>query len=146
MSAMTQFELREAQMRYAVPLIKDLQAILGEDVINDALKERLARKLEETTPAAEADMSRMAKGVEHFAAGEALQYEIIASDADHFAMDVTSCKYAQMMDELGGRAFGHLLLCGEDFAAAKQLGMTLERAQTRMQGHSHCDFRYRKGR
>ena len=51
-----------------------------------------------------------------------------------------------MMDELGGRSFGHLLLCGEDFAAAKQLGMTLERAQTRMQGHSHCDFRYRKGR
>ncbi len=142
-TAMTQLELRRTQMSYAVPLLRDLQDILGADVIEDALKERLRRKLAAARPEREADLSRMADGVEHFAAGEALRYDIIASDAEQFAMNVTHCRYAEMMEELGGRGFGHLLLCGEDFAAARAAGMELERTQTRMEGAAYCDFRYR---
>jgi len=48
-----------------------------------------------------------------------------------------------MMEELGGRDFGHLLVCRGDFAAAKQIGMKLTRTQTKMQGAPFCDFRYR---
>ena len=37
MTDLTNFERVKIQMEYAVPLIKDLQALLGEDTINNAL-------------------------------------------------------------------------------------------------------------
>lgn len=142
MPQLTNFERVKIQMEYVVPLIKDLQEMLGEDVVNAALAERLTRNLDAVDSSKTADFGRMAEGAEFFAAGGALDYEVIASDSDHFDMDVHHCRYAEMMDELGGRDFGHLLVCGGDFAAAKRIGMTLTRTQTRMQGAGHCDFRY----
>ena len=43
MSELTYFERRKIQMEYAVPLIRDLQAILGEETILKALEERTRR-------------------------------------------------------------------------------------------------------
>ena len=139
---LTNLERRRIQMEYVVPLIRDLQRLLGSDVVNAAL----ARRAEPVTAedGSKADFSRMAAGVETFAAGDALDYEIIASDQDRFDMNVKHCRYAEMMDELGARDIGHLLLCNLDYAGAAQLGMALERTQTRMQGAEYCDFRYRR--
>ena len=44
---MTNLERRRIQMEYAVPLIRDLQRILGADIVNDAL----ARRSESSTSA-----------------------------------------------------------------------------------------------
>lgn len=85
----------------------------------------------------------MTDSTKMYAAGGAPDYEIIASSATQFDMDVHRCGYAELMDELGGRSFGHLLVCRGDFAAAKRIGMALTRTQTRMQGADFCDFRYR---
>ena len=41
----TAFERLQIQMEYVVPLVRRLQEILGEDVINDALAERNRRDL-----------------------------------------------------------------------------------------------------
>lgn len=143
MPDLTHFERRRIQMEYAVPLIKGLQQILGETAVNDALdrlnKQRQAEAATTRTP----DFSRMAEGTRMFAEGGALNYKVIASESDAFDMNVHGCRYAEMMEELGGRAFGHLLVCNQDFAAASKIGMTLTRTQTRMQGADYCDFRYR---
>ena len=37
---LTEFEKRTVQMEYVVPLIRDLQRIIGEDVVNAALAPR----------------------------------------------------------------------------------------------------------
>lgn len=145
--ALTQLDRTRIQMEAMVPLIRDLQAILGEDVINDALAERTRRNTSKNqAPGDKADFSRMAAGAEVFAAGDALDYEIIASDNDSFDMDVHRCEYTVMMEELGGRDIGHLLVCAGDIPAAARLGMDLTRTQTQMQGAAYCDFRYRRSR
>ncbi len=144
MADMTMLERIRIQMEYAVPLIKDLQDILGEDVINEALEKRITLTTERARQgeAPEADFSRMAESAKMFAAGNALDFDVIASDSEHFDMNVTGCRYAEMMEDLGGRDIGHLLVCGVDFAAAERAGMHLERTQTRMQGAEYCNFRY----
>ena len=146
MAELTNFELVKIQMEYVVPLIKDLQALLGEDTINDALKRRARESEVSIDSGKQPDFSRMTDGAKMFAEGGALDYDIIASGDDHFDMDVKRCQYAEMMDELGGREFGHLLVCNRDFAAAKRIGMTLTRTQTIMLGADYCDFRYRPAR
>jgi len=143
---LTFYERIAIQMEYAVPLIRDLQCSLGEQQVNAALEERLRRQLEAAreAPAPEADMSRMEAGTELYAAGGALDYEIVASDAERFDLDVTRCGYAQLMEQLGARDIGHLLICNLDFAMAERSGTQLTRTQTCMQGAAFCDFRYRK--
>jgi hypothetical protein len=63
---MTYLERLRIQMEYAVPLIRDLQRILGPDIVNDAL----AHRSESVTsaPGSKADFSRMQAGAEHFVA------------------------------------------------------------------------------
>ena len=146
MAELTNFERVKIQMEYVVPLIKDLQALLGEDTINDALKRRVRESEVSIDSGKQPDFSRMTDGAKMFAEGGALDYDIIASGDDHFDMDVKRCQYAEMMDELGGREFGHLLVCNRDFVAAKRIGMTLTRTQTIMRGADYCDFRYRPAR
>ena len=143
MAELTHLERRRIQMEYVIPLIRDLQELLGKDAVNSALAER-ARRLEQSASCEKpVDFALMPEMAKVYAEGNALEYEVIASDADRFDIDVHHCRYAEMIDELGGRDVGHLLLCNLDFAEARRLGMRLERTRTRMQGASVCDFRYR---
>ena len=143
MSKLTNFERTEIQMQYVVPLIQDLKEILGEEVILAALEERNKRRDSQPAVPKKPDFGRMMEGTKMFAAGDALEYEVIASSEVVFDMDVHNCRYAEMVTKLGGQDFGHLLVCAGDFAAAKKIGMKLTRTQTRMQGAAYCDFRYR---
>ena len=143
--SLTNLERMRIQMEYAVPLVRDLQRQLGADVVNEALARRAEHKTQEhAAPGSKADFGRMEAGTAHFAAGGALDYDIVGASDDHFDLDVSSCRYAEMMDELDARDIGHLLICNLDFGIAARLGMELERTQTQMEGGTHCDFRYRR--
>ena len=74
------------------------------------------------------------------------RFVFLRRDDDHFDMNVTRCAYAELMERLGARDIGPLLICNADFAMAERAGLELERTQTRMQGAAHCDFRYRRRR
>ena len=145
-SDLTIYERMAVQMQAVVPLVRDLQRILGEDAVNQALEERLKQDMDAARKGkkADVDMSTFAAGVDQYAAGNALDYEIVRSDDRHFDMNVHRCAYAEMMDRLGAREIGHLLICNHDFPMAERAGLVLERTQTRMQGAPFCDFRYRK--
>jgi hypothetical protein len=60
-------------------------------------------------------------------------------------IDVTRCRFAGFFRTLGEPALGALLICEADFdiAAAGDGEVSLERAQTIMQGAPSCTFRYR---
>jgi hypothetical protein len=88
--------------------------------------------------------TNMASAFKRFAAGGALDYEVVKQSPDAFDVNVTGCRYAQFYKELGVPELGFLLVCSSDFPLAEGFGadIKLTRTQTIMQGASHCDFRY----
>ena len=86
----------------------------------------------------------MASVWDGFAAGDALDYEVIKQTPDAFEINITGCRYANFYKEIGAPELGFLLTCSADFTMAQGFGadVQLTRTQTIMQGASHCDFRY----
>ena len=86
----------------------------------------------------------MASAFDMFAAGDALDYEVIKQASNAFEVNVTGCRYAKFYNEIGAPELGFLLTCSADFSMTEGFGtdVQLTRTQTIMQGASHCDFRY----
>ena len=141
----------KTQARVLVPLVKALQAELGEERANAIVRKALGplyRKYGETWARSQGarSLGEMAALTfeKLYAAGEALEYEVIKQTPDAFEANVTECRYAKFYKEIGAPELGFLLTCGADFAHAEGFAgnVQLTRTQTIMQGASHCDFRY----
>lgn len=138
------------QARLLVPLVKALQAELGEERANAIIRKALGdmfRELGEKWWQAQRAPnlgSNMASAFGRFAAGGALDYDVLKQSPDAFEVNVTGCRYAQFYKELGVPELGFLLVCSLDFPMAEGFGtdVTFTRTKTIMQGASHCDFRY----
>jgi hypothetical protein len=138
------------QAQVLVPLVKALQAELGEDRANAIVRQALGpqyRRLGDRWWQAQRGDSigdKLASSFAQFAAGDALDYEVVQRTADSFDANVTRCRYAQFYQRLGVPELGFLLVCSSDQAMAEGFGagVQLTRTQTIMQGASHCDFRY----
>jgi hypothetical protein len=147
-------EEAKIQARVLVPLVKALQAELGEERANALVREALGgvyRRLGEKWWQAKGDKnlgSAMASAFAAYAAGDALDYSVREQRQDAFEIDVTRCQYAEFYKALGAPELGFLLVCSADFPMAEGFGpdIKLTRSQTIMQGASHCDFRYRRQR
>ena len=142
---LTLFEQLELQMKALVPFVRGLQAELGEDVVNDAI-DKMRAKAEAGALADKSDglpLSVNREAFEAWGAG-ALEYTIVRDEEEAFDVDVTSCRYAAMMKELGAQDIGERLICSQDEAMALKVGHVLTRTQTCMGGASHCDFRFKK--
>ncbi|ORL63019.1 L-2-amino-thiazoline-4-carboxylic acid hydrolase [Pseudomonas putida] len=76
---------------------------------------------------------------------DALEVEVIASDAARYDYDVHRCRYAEMYQAMGLGEIGHLLSCNRDevFIVGYDPSVSLTRTQTIMGGAPCCDFRYR---
>ena len=138
------------QAQVLVPLVKALQAELGEERANAIVRKALAglyRKYgEKWWNAQEAHNlgENMASAFESFAATDALDYEVVKQSPDAFEVNVTACRYAKFYSEIGAPELGFLLTCSADASMTEGFGagVQLTRTQTIMQGASHCDFRY----
>jgi L-2-amino-thiazoline-4-carboxylic acid hydrolase len=138
------------QAQVLVPLVKTLQAELGEERANVIVRKALGdmyRKFGEEwwrKQGARNLGEKIASSFETFAAGDALDYEVVKQAPDAFEVNVTGCRYAKFYNEMGAPELGFLLICSSDFPMAEGFGtdVQLTRTQTIMQGASHCDFRY----
>ena len=138
------------QAQVLVPLVKALQAELGEERANAIVRKALGdlyRKYGERWRRAQGARNlgeKMASAFDMFAAGDALDYEVVKQAPDAFQVNVTGCRYAKFYHEIGAPELGFLLTCSADFPMAEGFGsdVQLTRTQTIMQGASHCDFRY----
>ena len=83
--------------------------------------------------------------LEFWEMGGALERKMLVSTPDKLEYDMIRCKYAEMYKEMGLADIGHLLSCNRDntFCKGYNPKIKLTRTQTIMEGHSHCDFRYR---
>jgi L-2-amino-thiazoline-4-carboxylic acid hydrolase-like protein len=140
------------QAQVLVPLVRALQAELGEERANAIVRNALAdlyRKYGEKWWRTQGERSlgeKVASAFEMFAAGDALKYEVVRTTPDALELHVTECRYAEFYKEIGVPELGFLLTCGGDagffHAEGFGAGMRLTVTQTIMQGASHCDFRY----
>jgi hypothetical protein len=142
------------QAEVLVPLIKALQAELGEEranaLVRRALGDTYRRYGEEFWQTKnEKNLGKaIASAFVQYAREDALDYRVIEQSQDAFEIDITRCRYAEFYKELGEPELGFLLVCGADFTTAEGFGpdIKLTRTQTIMQGASHCDFRYKRSR
>ena len=138
------------QARLLVPLVKALRAELGEERANAIVRKSLGdlyRKYGEAWWRAQGERNfgdKMAAAFVDFAAGGALDYDVLKKDSNAFELNVTGCRYAEFYKAIGAPELGFLLVCSSDFRLAEGYGapVQLTRTQTIMQGASHCDFRY----
>ncbi len=149
-------EQAKIQAQVLVPLVKALQAELGEARANALVRRTLGdlyrRFGEEFWQAKnnaknESDLGHaVASAFKTYARDDALAYDVIEQTEDAFAFDVKRCAYAEFYQTLGEPELGFLLVCTADFATAEGFGpdIKLTRTQTIMQGADHCDFRYRR--
>jgi hypothetical protein len=150
--AVSVIEQVKIQAEVLVPLVKALQAELGEAranaIVRGALRDLYRRYGEEFWRAKnEPHLGKaVASAFRTYARDDALDYSVIEQSEDAFAFDVTRCRYAEFFKELGEPDLGFLLVCSADFDTAAGFGddIKLARTQTIMQGASHCDFRYRR--
>ena len=79
--------------------------------------------------------------------GFPVEREVTEDTETHFGFNVTGCQFADYFRKIGEPEIGALMTCGVDFAAEELVrpGWRFERTQTRMQGASHCDFRWSRG-
>jgi hypothetical protein len=145
-------EQAKIQAQILVPLVKALQAELGEEranaLVRRALGDLYRRYGEEFWRAKqETHLGKvMASAFATFARGDALDYRVREQSQDRFEIDVTGCRYAQFYQELGEPELGFLLVCSADFLMTEGFDpdIKLTRTQTIMQGASHCDFRFQR--
>jgi hypothetical protein len=145
-------EQAKIQAQVLVPLVKALQAELGEARANALVRTTLGDLYrgygEEFWQAR--NETHLGKAVSSafraYARDDALAYDVIEQTEDVFAFDVTRCAYAEFYKALDEPELGFLLVCTADFATAEGFGpdVALTRTQTIMQGAPHCDFRYRR--
>jgi hypothetical protein len=142
------------QAQVLVPLVKALQAELGEERANALVRAALGdtyRRHGEAFWRAKNEKNlgnAMASAFATYACDDALDYRVIEQSQDAFEIDVTGCRYAEFYKELGEPELGFLLVCTADFSTAEGFGpdVKLARTQTIMQGASHCDFRYKRSK
>ena len=147
-------ERAKIQAQVLLPLVKALQAELGEAranaLVRRALSDLYRRYGEEFWRTKnEANLGEaIASAFRTYASDDALDYQVIEQSQDAFGLDVTRCRYAEFYKELGEPELGFLLVCTADFAVADGFDpdIKLTRTQTIMQGAPHCDFRYRRAK
>jgi L-2-amino-thiazoline-4-carboxylic acid hydrolase len=142
------------QAQVLVPLIKALQAELGEERANALVRSALGdiyRRFGEEFWRTKNEQNlgkAVASAFATYARDDALDYKVIEQSQDAFEIDVTRCGYAEFYQELGEPELGFLLVCSADFTTAEGFGpdIKLTRTQTIMQGAGHCDFRYKRSK
>jgi hypothetical protein len=144
-------ELVKIQAQVLVPLVRALQAELGEERANAIVGKALGdlyRKYGEKWWRSQGghDLGqKVASAFDKFAADGAMKYDVLKQAPDAFEVNVTECRYAKFYKEIGAPELGFLLTCSADFPMSAGWGADVQftRTQTIMQGASHCDFRYR---
>ena len=77
--------------------------------------------------------------------GREVEVRVLRQDKEALDVDVTHCRFAEFFRALDEPELGALLICAVDFdiAAVGEGAVSLERAQTIMQGAPSCTFRYK---
>src|SRR5688572_25264147 len=128
------------QAKILVPLVKALQAEMGEEKANALVRKALGgmfRRYGEAwwrTRSGGSLEAKVSSAFEMFAAGDALDYKVLKATPDSVELDVTGCRYAEFYKQIGAPELGFLLTCSgdADFFHPESFGARLTVTQTIM--------------
>jgi predicted ArsR family transcriptional regulator len=139
------------QAQVLVPVLRALRAELGKDkadaIVRQALRDWSRQLFGEIGASIEGSARRkwatMRSALDDATARE-VDFEILRQDKQALDIDVTHCRFAAFFHAIGEPELGALLVCATDMdiTAPSEGAVTLERAQTIMQGAPRCTFRY----
>lgn len=140
------------QAQVLVPVVRALRAELGKDkadaLVTQALRDWSKQLFAAIGDGIEGSPRRKWATIQSVwgeVSGQEVEVEVLRQDKEALDIDVTRCRFAEFFRELGEPELGALLICAADFdiVAAGEGEVSLERAQTIMQGAPSCTFRYR---
>ena len=140
------------QAQVLVPVLRALRAELGKDkadaIVTRALRDWSKELFAGIGGGIEGSPRRKWATIQSVwgnLTGKEVEVEVLRRDKEALDMDVTHCRFANFFRALGEPELGALLICETDFdvAAAGEGEVSLERAQTIMQGAPSCTFRYK---
>ena len=140
------------QAQVLVPVLRALRAELGDDkanaVVRQALRDWSKKLFAEIGDSIEGSPRRkwatMRSALDDVTARE-VEFEILRQDEEALDIDVTHCRFAEFFRALDEPELGALLVCATDvdILAPTDGAVSLDRAQTIMQGAPSCTFRYK---
>jgi hypothetical protein len=140
------------QAQVLTPVLRALRAELGKDTA-DAMVKRALRDWSKQLFAAigdgvEGGPRRKWAAIQSVwgeVSGREVEFEILRHDKEAMDIDVTRCRFAEFFRALDEPELGALLICEADFdiASVGEGEVSLDRAQTIMQGAPRCTFRYK---
>ena len=140
------------QAQVLVPVLRALRAALGTDkgdaIVRQALRDWSRQLFAEIGQSIEGSPRRkwatMRSAFDDVTAKE-VDFTILRQDQGVLDIDVTHCRFAAFFRAIGEPELGALLICQTDvdITIPSDGAVTLDRAQTIMQGAPTCTFRYR---
>ena len=153
LNAVSVLTRREIEARILAPVVAALGARFGRDEVVAIVRDVIVNLAREQGRAmAEArgsnSLGSFATTLEPWTRDDALRMEVREQSEERLSFDVTRCRYAELYRSLEIPELGSVLSCNRDAALIEGFNpeVEFERTQTIMQGASHCDFRYTKGR
>ncbi|MBN2690173.1 MAG: L-2-amino-thiazoline-4-carboxylic acid hydrolase [Gammaproteobacteria bacterium] len=147
---LTLSEKRIIEIKAIVPIIMAFIDKFGRDKTLNILRENIAKVTEEGGRTTAADMGdnsldAFAKLLEEFKKENSVEFEIEEQSENKLKLNVTKCKFAEIIKELNIDVdLGYELLCARDFAMIKGFNpnIKLTRDKTIMRGDKICNFCY----
>jgi hypothetical protein len=140
------------QAQVLLPVLRALRSELGKEkaeaLVKQSLRDWSRQLFAEIGDGIEGSPRRKWAAIQSVwgeVSGREVEVKILRQDKEALDMDVTHCRFAEFFRALGEPELGALLICAADFdiAATGEGEVSLERAQTIMQGAPSCTFRYR---
>ena len=140
------------QAQVLVPVLRALRAELGKDkadaIVRQALRDwskQLFAAIGQTIDGSPRRKWAAMQSALNEASAKEVEFEILRHDKEALDIDVTRCRFAEFFRALGEPELGALLICATDVDIASAGGgeVSLDRAETLMQGAPRCAFRYR---
>ena len=140
------------QAQVLLPVLRALRTEFGKDkadaIVKQALRDwskELFAAIGETIEGSPRRKWATIQSVFGEVSGREVEVEILRHDKEAMDIDVTRCRFAEFFRALGEPELGALLICEADFdiASVGDGEVSLERAQTIMQGAPSCTFRYK---
>jgi hypothetical protein len=135
-----------------VPVLRALRSELGkakaDAIVKQALRDWSKQLFTAISDSIEGSPRQKWKAIQDIwgdVSGKDTEFEILRHDKDALEIDVTRCRFAEFFRALGEPELGALLICEVDFdvASAGEGEVSLQRAQTIMQGAPSCTFRWK---
>ena len=140
------------QAQVLLPVLRALRAELGKDkadaIVKQALRDWSKQLFAAIGESVEGSPRRKWAAIQSVfgeISGREVEFAELRRDQEAWDLDVTRCRFAEFFRALGEPELGALLICEADFdiTAVGAGEVSLERAQTLMQGAPSCTFRYR---